>query len=135
MRIVIISVPAHKKPIPDYINALQKGMASMGHQVDVLDAWTEDNFRLPSYEYIVVVAESTTLFGGKLPSALSKVLSIKSGLGGKKSAAFIKKTSPFTTKALSNLMFAMEKEGMMVNWSEVIFKPPHAEALGKRIGS
>jgi hypothetical protein len=32
-------------------------------------------------------------------------------------------------------MKAMEREGMLVNWSEVLLSAPHAEALGKRISS
>jgi hypothetical protein len=32
-------------------------------------------------------------------------------------------------------MKAMEKEGMTVNWSEIILNPAQAEALGKRIGA
>ena len=59
-----------------------------------------------------------------------------SGLVGKKSAAFLKKTNPiFINKALSNLMKAMEKEGMLINWSEILLSAPQAEALGKRIGA
>ena len=135
MRIVIISVPAQRKPPPDYVLALQKGMVSMGHQVDIIDAWTEDNIRLPAYEYIAVIVEATSLFGGKMPEALGRILSTRSGLVGKKSAAFLKKTGPFTGKGLSNLMRSMEKEGMMVNWSDIILNAPHAEALGKRIGA
>jgi hypothetical protein len=70
-----------------------------------------------------------------MPEALPKILASGSGLIGKKSAAFLNKTSPFfINKSLSNLMKAMEKEGMLVNWSDVILNPPHAEALGKRIG-
>ena len=71
-----------------------------------------------------------------MPEALPKILGCGSGLVGKKSAAFIKKTGPFFIgKALSNLMKAMEKEGMLINWSEILLNPPHAEALGKRIGA
>jgi hypothetical protein len=135
MRIVIISVPAVRKPPPDYVTALQKGMASMGHQVDIIDAWTEDGFRLPAYEYIVVTAEQVSLFGGKMPEALSKILSAGTGVGGKRGAAFLRKTGPFNGKAMANLMRAMEKEGMLINWSDIILNPPHAEALGKRIGA
>jgi hypothetical protein len=111
-------------------------MESMGHRVDVLDAWTEDGFRLPGYEYIAVCAEASSFWGGNMPDALSKILSAGSGLVGKISAAVIKKGGPFfINKALSNLMKAMEKEGMLVNWSDIIFSAPHAEALGKRIGA
>jgi hypothetical protein len=110
-------------------------MESMGHRVDVLDAWTEDGFRLPGYEYIVVTAESVSLFGGKMPEAVAKILGSGSGLGGRKGAAFLKKTGPFTTKAMANLMRVMEREGMVVNWSDILLNAAHAESLGKRIGA
>jgi len=136
MRIVVVSVPSQRKGIPDYVRALAKGMESMGHRVDILDAWTEDGFRLPGYEYIAVCAEPVSFWGGKMPEALSKVLGAGSGLVGKKSAAFLKKTGPlFINKAFYGLMKAMEKEGMTINWSEIILSVPQAEALGKRVGA
>ena len=136
MRIVVVSVPAQRKGIPDYVRALAKGMESMGHRVDILDAWTEDGFRLPGYEYIAVCAEPASGWGGKMPETLSKVLGAGSGLVGKKSAAFLKKTGPFfVNKAFYTLMKAMEKEGMTINWSEIILSVPQAEALGKRVGA
>jgi len=136
MRIVVVSVPSQRKGIPDYVKALAKGMESMGHRVDILDAWTEDGFRLPGYEYIAVCAEPASTWGGKMPDALSKVLGAGSGLVGKKSAAFLKKKGPlFINKALHLLMKAMEKEGMSINWSEIILSVPQAEALGKRVGA
>ncbi|GHV89090.1 hypothetical protein AGMMS50267_14500 [Spirochaetia bacterium] len=135
MRIAIVSAPARRQPAPDYISALAKGIESMGHRVDVVDAWTEDGMRLPGYEYIIAAAEQTALFGGKMPEALGRALGAGSGLVGKKGAAFLRKTGLFTGKAMANLMRAMESEGMVVNWSEIILNAPHAEALGKRIGS
>ncbi|MDR2375068.1 MAG: hypothetical protein LBD96_01365 [Treponema sp.] len=135
MRIAIVSVPRERGGIPPYVSALAKGMESMGHRVDVVDAWIEDGMRLPGYEYIVVVAQSTGYFSGKLPDALSKVLGAGSGLGGKRSAAFVKKSGLFTGRTLFNVMKAMEKEGMRVNWSDILLNPPHAEALGKHIGA
>jgi len=136
MRIAVVSVPAQRRDIPEYVKSLVRGMESMGHRVDVLDAWTEDGYRLPGYEYVAVCAEAVSAWGGKMPDVLQKVLGSGSGLVGKKSAAFLKKTSPFfVNKALSNLMRAMEKEGMLVNWSEILLNAPHAEALGKRVGT
>jgi len=122
--------------IPEYVKSLAKGMESMGHRVDILDAWTEDGYRLPGYEYVAVCAEPVSFWGGVMPEALHRILGSGSGLLGKKSAAFLKKTGPlFVNKALANLMKAMEKEGMLINWSEIILNPPNAEALGKRIGA
>jgi menaquinone-dependent protoporphyrinogen IX oxidase len=132
---MIISVPSKRISPPDYVQSLAKGIESMGHRVDVMDAWTEDGTRLPGYEYIIVAAEAASFFSGKIPSALSKVLASASSLSGKKSAAFLKKGGLFGTKALSAVMRAMEKEGMFVNWSDVLLNAPHAEAIGKRIGT
>ena len=136
MRIAVVSVPARRLGIPEYVKYLVRGMESNGHKVDIIDAWTGDGFRLPGYEYVSVCAEPVSLWGGKMPEALPKILGCGSGLVGKKSAAFIKKTGPFfINKALSNLMKAMEREGMLINWSEILLGPSHAEALGKRIGA
>jgi len=135
MRIAIISAPAARKEPPEYVKSFAKGMESMGHRVDIVDAWTEDGFRLPGYEYIVVAAEPNSIFTGKIPLCISKILSAGSSLVGKKGAAFIKKSGLFTSRALANLMKAMEKEGMRINWSDILFNPPHAEAMGKHIGA
>jgi hypothetical protein len=133
MRIAVISVSPHRNGPQDYVKALANGMESMGHRVDVLD--TGDGYKLPGYDYIAVCAEAASFWGGKMPEALPKLLATAS-LGGKKGAAFLKKTGPFfVNKALCNLMRAMEKEGMVVNWSEVLLSPDHANAMGKRIGA
>ena len=135
MRIAIVSAPAEKRGIPEYVRALAKGMESMGHRVDIVDSWTEDGIKLPGYEYIAVAAEPASFLSGKIPAIVSKVLSAGSTLVGKKSAAFVKKSGLFSNRALSNLMRAMEKEGMKVNWFDLLFNSPHAEAMGKHIGS
>jgi hypothetical protein len=136
MRIAVISVPAQRRGIPEYVKFLASGMESLGHSVDIVDAWTEDGFRLPGYEYIAVCAEAASAWGGKMPEALPKILSSGSGLIGKKSAAFLKKTGIFfVNKALRNLMKAMEKEGMLINWSDILLSAPHAQAMGKRLGA
>ena len=135
MRIAIVSAPAVKKQPPDYVVSLAKGMTMMGHHVDVIDAWTDDGMRLPGYEYITVVAEPISAFSGKLQPIISKVLSAGSTLVGKKSAAFIRKSGLFTNRALTNLMKVMEKEGMRINWSDILLNAPHAEAMGKYIGA
>jgi len=135
MRIAIVSVPATKKTTPDYIKSLAKGMESMGHRVDIIDAWTEDGMKLPAYDYIAVVTEPLSKFSGKIPEIIAKILSAGSSLVGKKSAAFIKKSGLFTNKAFTNLMKVMEKEGMKINWSDILLNAPHAEALGKYIGA
>jgi hypothetical protein len=135
MRIAVVCVPAVKSKPPEYVHSLVKGMQSMGHRTDIVDAWTEDGFKLPGYEYVAVVVESVSFFSGKIPAIVSKILAAGSSLAGKKSAAFVKKKGLFSNRALSNLMRAMEKEGMMINWSDLLLNSSHAEAMGKRIGA
>jgi len=135
MRIAIVSVTSSKKEPSEHVQALAKGMESMGHRVDIINAWTEDGMKLPAYEYIAVAAESVSLFSGKIPDVTAKVLAAGSSLVGKKSAAFVKKAGLFSNRALANLMKAMEKEGMRINWSDLLYNSAHAEALGKRIGA
>ncbi len=135
MRIAVISAPAQRRSPPEYVKALAKGMGAMGHQVEILDAWTGDGMRLPGFEYIAIVAEAASIISAKIPEVIPKMLSASSGIGGKKSAAFIKKGGLRNGRTIANLMQAMEKEGMVVNWSDILLNAPHAEAMGKRIGA
>ena len=135
MRIAIVSAPSQRQTPPEYVHALAKGMEAMGHRIEIVDAWTDDGMRLPGCEYIALVAEPISFFSAKIPEPVAKILSAGSSLGGKKSAAFIRKTGLRSGKALANLMKAMEKEGMVVNWSDILLNAPHAEAMGKRVGS
>ena len=134
MRIAVISAPARRGAPSSHAQALAKGMESMGHKVDIINAWADDGMRLPGYEYIAIVTEPVSFFSAKIPEAIPKMLAASSGIGGKKSAAFVKKGGLRYNKTLANVMKAMEKEGMVVNWSELLFNGPHAEAIGKRIG-
>jgi menaquinone-dependent protoporphyrinogen IX oxidase len=135
MRIAIVSAPTVRREPREYVRSLAKGMESMGHRVDIVDAWKEDGMRLPGYEYIVVATEPASALSGKIPSVISKVLAAGSSVSGKKSAAFVKKSGLFSNRALSNLMKVMEKEGMVINWSDLLLNNPHAEAMGKQIGA
>ena len=134
MRIAIVSATAERKELPDYVKGLEKGMKSKGHHVDIVDAWTQDGFKLPSYGFVAVVVEPLSFFSGKIPEVIPKVLAAGSSLVGKRSAAFVKKSGLFSNRALANLMKAMEKEGMKINWSDFLLNSPHAEAMGKLIG-
>ncbi|MDR2517559.1 MAG: hypothetical protein LBC88_09310 [Spirochaetaceae bacterium] len=136
MRVAILWASAKRASAgAETARSLVRGMEAMGHQVDLIDAWTGDGTRLPAYGYVAVIAEQTGLFGGVMPESLARTLGAGRGLVGKKGAAFLKKTGPFTGRALANLMRAMEREGMVVNWSDIILSASHAEALGKRIGT
>jgi hypothetical protein len=106
-------------------------MESMGHRADVLDNGGLE--RLPGYDYLVFLSEPLSFLSGKIPDSARAAFSYS--LGRKKGAAFIKKKGLFSSRALSRLMALMEKEGIIVNWSDFVLGPAQAEALGKRIGA
>lgn len=136
MRIALVFARAgSSSPLPSFAASIAKGMEAMGHRVDVLDAVDTEGTRLPGYEYVVVLSETASFFGGKIPTSVTKLLASASSLVGKKSAAFLRSSGPFSGKALSVLMRAMEKEGMCVNWSELVTNPAMAEAVAKRVGA
>jgi hypothetical protein len=134
MRVAVISAPSQRRSPPDYVLALAKGIEAMGHTVEIVDAWTGDGMKLPACQYIAIVTEPLSFFSAKIPGVIPKILASR-GIDGKKSAAFVRKSGLRSNKVLFNLMTAMEKEGMMVNWSEILLNAPHAEAMGKRIGA
>jgi len=134
MRVAVISAPPQRRFPADYTLALAKGIEAMGHTVEIIDAWTDDGMKLPACQYITIVTEPLSFFSAKIPEAARKILTSR-GIDGKKSAAFIKKSGLRSAKTLINLMNAMEKEGLIVNWSEILLNAPHAEAMGKRIGA
>jgi hypothetical protein len=134
MRVAVISAPSQRRSPPDYALALAKGIEAMGHTVEIVDAWKDDGMKLPACQYITIVTEPLSFFSAKIPEIIPKILSSR-GIDGKKSAAFVRKAGLRSNKVLYNLMTAMEKEGMLVNWSEILLNAPHAEAMGKRIGA
>jgi len=134
MRVAVVYAPVKRSTTPDYALALAKGIEAMGHTVEIVDAWKDDGMKLPGCQYIIIATEPLSFFSAKIPEVIPKILSSK-GIDGKKSAAFIKKSGLRSSKTLINLMNAMEKEGLIVNWSEILLNAPHAEAMGKRIGS
>ena len=134
MRIAIICTPPQGQSPPDYVRSLAKGMESCGHQVDIINARTDDALRLAICDYIALVTAPASLFSAQIPDIIPRFLAA-ANTGGKKSAAFVKKSGLRHEKALANLMAAMEKEGMVINWSDFLLNASQAEALGKKIGA
>jgi hypothetical protein len=131
MRVAIISAPARSAAPPEYVKSLAKGIESTGSTVQIFNAWGDDSHMIPAFDYIVIVAEATAPIRGKMPGALEKFIGSGIGFEGKKGAAFLKKRLA-NGRAMARLMELMEKQGMFVNWSDIIISPAHAEALGKR---
>jgi hypothetical protein len=113
--------------------SLGKGLESQGHQVDVIDGTRDVNTKLMIYKYIAIGTEPISMFGGKIPDAVTSYLSRAGLVQGKRCFAFMLKTLIGSTKALLRLMKTMEGEGMLLKFSEIIQSDLAAEEIGKRL--
>ena len=129
--IVYIGRDRQNQKLEDIARALAKGLSTQGHDCTVLNGWNDTDKRLTYFDYVVVGTESDGLLSAKIPSQVKQYLRI-SGAAGKRSLGFIIKTLR-SGKTLSNLMKAMESEGMMLNCSDIIRNTRDAESVGKHI--
>ena len=111
---------------------LSRGLETQGHNVTILNAYTDNDKRLSYYDYIIVGTESIGLFSAKTPEILAKFLREVPGATGKRSFAFNLK-SLRCAKQLCYAMRDMEREGMFVTSSGTIRNASEAEAVGKRL--
>lgn len=122
-----------RKRMLDLAQALAKGIREQGHQVDVIDGGHDVNSKLTIYQYIAVGGESITTFTGKIPEVVTRYLKGAGMISGKRSYAFVSKTSLSSGRALQRLMQAMEGEGMFLKNSGVLNSAVEAEAVGSRL--
>lgn len=110
-----------------------RGIEAQGHQVDLIEARRDTDVKLSMYQYVVIGAEQVGVFGGKIPVQVTEFLQNAGAIGGKKSFAFVLQRPIGASKALTNLMRVMEREGMFIRFSEVVRSAGEAEAIGKRL--
>lgn len=111
---------------------LSRGLESQGHNVTILNAYTDTDKRLSYYDFIIVGTESVGLFSAKTPEVLAKFLREVPGAAGKRSFAFNTK-SPRCARQLVMTMKDMEREGMIVSGSLTLKNAQEGEAVGKRL--
>ncbi len=134
MRVVIVYfAPKHRDSYRTLAEGIARGLLSRGAQVDVVDGELEKEKRLSFYEYIVLGCEPASLFGKRIPPSVDRFLSQAGVIGGKRSCAFIGKHLFSSSRALSQLMKAMEREGMFLTYSEILSNRSQAEQLGSRL--
>ena len=134
MRIAVVCAAGrNREKLLTLCRSLARGIMAQGHQVDVVDATTDGNARLTSYQYLAIGSEGTTLFTGKLPEVAARFLKAAGTVAGKRSYAFVFKGRIGYRRALLRLMQAMESEGMYLKNSGVLATEGEAEAVGQRL--
>ncbi len=136
MRIALVHfLQDDNKKHKEILKKLEQTAVAQGHMVDVFSAYKDSyNIRLTGYEYVALVTASSVLFGSKIPDKVKEVLSASGTINGKKGAALVVKSGFSSNKTCSVLMKAMEREGMVIDYFEVIISADHAAYVGKKIG-
>jgi menaquinone-dependent protoporphyrinogen IX oxidase len=113
--------------------ALARGIEKQGHTVDTFDGAKDLNVKLTIYQYVVIGAEALGSFGGKIPETVKTFIAAAGLVSGRKSYAFVAKSTFGAEKALGRLMKCMEGEGMFLKNSDILRSPTEAEEIGRRL--
>lgn len=114
------------------LKSLTEAVEKKGHTVNVLDGTSREEIRLSHYEYVIVATHPRSFFSGNLPERVAECLAQGGSLIGKKSCGLIFKPGLMLNKACANLMAAMEKEGMVLDYSDIVPDTEYAGIVGKK---
>ena len=129
---VIYFAEKRKKELEAMSKALAGGMEKQNISVDVFNA-KDFNRRLAIYQLVVLGTEATGSFGGKIPEGLAKYLESVGPVVNVRSFAFVVKKGMRTQKSLQALMKTMEREGMVVIYSDLLENEAAAAAAGEKL--
>lgn len=134
MRVAVVYVSNSKRDkLLGVAQGLAAGIESQGHTVELIDAKQELNIKLTVYDYIAIGTEVVSTFGGKISERVGEFLKSSGVVTGKRSFAFVLKSTFGEAKALQRVMKAMEGEGMFLKFSEILSSREEAKEIGKRL--
>lgn len=116
--------------------AVRQSAEEAGNTVQVLDGMQETGpAALALSDYIAVIARKSGFFGSALPSRIKEFFAAAGSVAGKKGAALLVSYGLFgNRKAYENLMRSMEKEGVVLDYSDILRNRDEARAGGKNLG-
>lgn len=133
MRVAIVYFESGCTEVLKTAKSLAEGIISGDNMVDLINGETDSYKKLTAYQYIVIGASPISFFTGEISEKVGEYLNSSGMLSGKRSYAFIRKKGLGSTKALRNLMMEMEKEGMMIKISDVLYSTAEAKSAGQRL--
>lgn len=131
--VLYFAKPANQPKLKSLAEALGRGMRKQGAQVDVINGVQVRETKLTGYHYIAVGCDVRSLIKGVLPPELTQALANGGIITGKKTFAFVPPALIGAGTTLLKLMKALEHEGMLLRFSEILAKADEAESLGQRL--
>lgn len=133
MRVAVVYFQCGINDVKKTAESLAHGIGSENHMVDLINGETDSDKKLTGYEYIAIGTAPISMFRGRISDRISNFLNNCGTLSGKRCYAFVKKKGFGSAKALRNLMTEMEKQGMMLKISDILYSAEEAEAAGKKL--
>ncbi len=134
MKVLILHFLQHSKKNNDILANLEKSCISNSHDVTICGEKDSINLHMGIYDYITIVTTPLNAFSSKLPEKFEQIISTHGSLSGKKGCALVVKKGLFSSKLSSITMKAMEKEGMVIDYFDIIDTPGYATHAGKKLG-
>jgi len=131
--VLYFAKPSHQPKLKALAEALGRGMRKQGAQVDVINGVQTRDTKLTGYHYLAVGADVRSLIKGVLPPELTGALANGGIITGKKTFAFVPPALVGANATLLKLMKALEHEGMLLRFSEILASEAESEALGQRL--
>ncbi len=118
------------------VDALLKAAEKTGGAVESFNGQDDaGQTKLSFFDYIAVVVKKKGLFSGNIPPRVKEFLAESGTVAGKKGAAFVISSGVFgNSKACANLMRVLEKEGLLLDYSDILKNREQAVESGKKIG-
>lgn len=123
----------NKKHI-EILKNLEKAAVGNGHTVTILNEKDATNLHFAMYDYVTIVTTPSGMFSAKVPAKMTEILKSHGNLTGRKGAALVSKSGFLSNKMCRITMKAMEREGMVVDYFDVIDSPGFATHVGKKLG-
>ncbi len=135
MRILILHFLHNKNnKHSEILKNLEKSAVANGHTVTICNDKDAINLHMGMHDYITVVTVPAGIVGAKLPEKMTEILSTHGSLSGKKGCALVVKKGFSSNKMSRITMHAMEKEGMVIDYFDIIDTPGYATHVGKKLG-
>ena len=136
MRVALVSFcPGTDRNAMAILKNLETSSASRGNQGELLNGLENlTNTRLTAFDYIAVVVQAQGLFTSKISPRVTEYLATSGSINGKKGCALVLKAGFSSEKTCKNLMQAMEREGLKLDYFEVIENAARALSAGTKIG-
>ncbi|MFA7670966.1 MAG: hypothetical protein WCY53_01770 [Sphaerochaetaceae bacterium] len=115
------------------VSAFIKGLEAANNSVDFFDISKEKEKLTSFYDYVAVGSSNIPLFGKKDDPLLEQFLKQNNIVAGRRSFAFTTKRVFGENKTLQSIMKIMEKEGMLITFSEVLKDEISAKEIGKNL--